>query len=192
MPPLPGATSEPNLEVAHTLRQASKRAAALLPTLCAEWTYLVFMPSPIFEFRRAVHGSPSVIYHPTENVHIWSARSFQATENRDAWRSLRQRFFAHSTTAATRTHTHQKIWYLNANKKGGNNYFCGSANRTRRNPKNYAPKFPASRPLICALFPQNEIRKKMRRLQRLRLDSWLNYSGIKRQKILITTPSRKR
>lgn len=35
--------------------------------------------------------------------------------------------------------THTKIRYLNANKKGGNNYFCGSANRTRRNQKNYAP-----------------------------------------------------
>lgn len=38
-------------------------------------TYLVFMPSPIFEFRCAVHGSPSVIYHPTENLRIRSARS---------------------------------------------------------------------------------------------------------------------
>lgn len=38
-------------------------------------TYLVFMPSPIFEFRCAVHGSPSVIYHPTENLRIRSACS---------------------------------------------------------------------------------------------------------------------
>lgn len=33
------------------------------------------MPSPIFEFRCAVHGSPSVIYHPTENLRIRSACS---------------------------------------------------------------------------------------------------------------------
>lgn len=38
-------------------------------------TYLVFMPSSIFEFRCAVHGSPSVIYHPTENLRIRSACS---------------------------------------------------------------------------------------------------------------------
>lgn len=38
-------------------------------------TYLVFMPSPIFEFRCAVHGSPSVIYHPTKNLRIRSACS---------------------------------------------------------------------------------------------------------------------
>lgn len=72
-----------------------------------------------------------------------------------------------------RTHA-KKIRYLNANKKGGNNYFCGSAKPHTPQPKNYAPKFPASRPLMCALFPQNddEIRKKnMRRLQCLRLDS---------------------
>lgn len=42
-----------------------------------EWrmcgTYLVFMPSSIFEFRRAVHDSPSVIYHHTKNRRIESA-----------------------------------------------------------------------------------------------------------------------
>lgn len=38
-------------------------------------TYLVFMPSSIFEFRRGIHDSPSVIYHPTEKVRIRSVFS---------------------------------------------------------------------------------------------------------------------
>lgn len=38
-------------------------------------TYLVFMPSPVFEFRRAVHDSPLVIYHTTENLPIRSTEN---------------------------------------------------------------------------------------------------------------------
>lgn len=48
------------------------------------WTYLVFMPSSIFEFRRAVHDSPLVIYHPTENLCIKSACLSQAIKNKPA------------------------------------------------------------------------------------------------------------
>lgn len=63
----------PNLSTA-TLRQRRCTINQVFACWCRR-TYLVFMPSPIFEFRCAVHGSPSVIYHPTENLRIQSARS---------------------------------------------------------------------------------------------------------------------
>lgn len=76
------------------------------------------MPSPIFEFRRAVHDSPSVMYHPPENVRIRPACVFQATENQAAG--------SKSLPVICPTPT---PWCLTerGKKEGRHNYFCGSA-----------------------------------------------------------------
>lgn len=79
----PRATS-PNSAWQHCTKQMHHSSHTHIAQLCVVWTYLVFMPSPIFEFRRAVHDSPSVIYHPTENLCIRSACLFQARENKPA------------------------------------------------------------------------------------------------------------
>lgn len=67
------AASSPKLGVV-TLRQADapllQKATDTAQLSGSTETYLVFVPSPIFEFRRAVHDSPSVIYHPTVKLRI--------------------------------------------------------------------------------------------------------------------------
>lgn len=85
------------------------------------------MPSPIFEFRRAVHDSPLVIYHPTENLRIRSACLFQATENK---------------SVPVLKPTPCKLGYLMLKKKKKRReaqLLLRLNNRTHRT--NYAPKF---------------------------------------------------
>lgn len=70
------------------LRQADAPLLTSTQRNCTLSEYLVLMPSPIFEFWRGVHGSPSVIYHPTENLRICSACLFQVPGKRKTCSSL--------------------------------------------------------------------------------------------------------
>lgn len=139
-----------------TLRHAD--APLLTSPPRAEWTYLVFMPSPIFEFRRAVHGSPSVFYHPTENLHISSARLIQAAENKAA---LREGVFTCN-------------WAYSIEKKNGYGWWKLLL-RLRRT--NYAPEFLPSLGACSHVIPtewrknKGVTKKKKRGLRRSQLHS---------------------
>lgn len=94
-----------------------------------EWrmcgTYLVFMPSSIFEFRRAVHDSPSVIYHHTKNRRIESA----CVSGRQGISPL----FFKSLPAIQPTPRERKMGVLDVEKRTRQKYLCGTCTH-------YAPR----------------------------------------------------